>query len=68
LLYLDGLPEAVNQNGERLGFENLPKLLEEHDTQQLSAKEIAINFKRFVQKYSNYQLVGDTTLICLKIS
>ena len=68
LLYSDGLPEAVNQNGERLGFETIPKMLEELDTQQLSAKEIALYFKRFVQKYSNYQLVDDTTLICLKIS
>lgn len=68
LLYSDGLPEAVNQNGERLGFETIPKMLEELDTQKLSAKEIALHFKRFVQKYSNYQLVDDTTLICLKIS
>ena len=68
LLYSDGLPEAVNQNGERLGFETIPKMLGELETQQLSAKKIALHFKRFVQKYSNYQLVDDTTLICLKIS
>ena len=68
LLYSDGLPEAVNEKGERLGFDTIPKMLEELDTQQLSAKEIALHFKRFVQKYSNYQLVDDTTLICLKIS
>ena len=68
LLYSDGLPEAVNDKGERLGFDTIPKMLEELDTQQLSAKEIALHFKRFVQKYSNYQLVDDTTLICLKIS
>ena len=67
LLYSDGLPEAVNDKGERLGFDTIPKMLEELDTQQLSAKEIALHFKRFVQKYSNYQLVDDTTLICLKI-
>ena len=68
LLYSDGLPEAVNQNGERLGFETIPRMLEELDTQQLSAKKIALHFKRFVLKYSKYQLVDDTTLICLKIS
>ena len=67
LLYSDGLPEAMNDKGERLGFDTIPKMLEELDTQQLSAKEIALHFKRFVQKYSNYQLVDDTTLICLKI-
>ena len=33
LLYSDGLPEAVNQNGERLGFETIPKMLEKLDTQ-----------------------------------
>lgn len=67
LLYSDGLPEAVNDKGERLGFDTIPKMLEKLDTQQLCAKEIALHFKRFVQKYSNYQLVDDTTLICLKI-
>jgi serine phosphatase RsbU (regulator of sigma subunit) len=58
----------VFEKGERLGFDTIPNMLEELDTQQLSAKEIALHFKRFVQKYSNYQLVDDTTLICLKIS
>ena len=67
LLYSDGLPEAVNDKGERLGFDTIPKMLEELDTQNMSAKEIALHFKKYVQKYSNYQLVDDTTLICLKI-
>jgi serine phosphatase RsbU (regulator of sigma subunit) len=67
LLYSDGLPEAVNDKGERLGFDTIPKMLEDLDTQNMSAKEIALHFKRYVQKYSNYQLVDDTTLICLKI-
>ena len=68
LLYSDGLPEAVNEKGERLGFDTIPKMLEELDTQQLNAKEITLHFKRIVQKYSNFHLVDDTTLICLKIS
>lgn len=44
LLYSDGLPETVNQNGERIGFETIPKMLEELDTQLLSAREIALHF------------------------
>lgn len=67
LLYSDGLPEAVNDKGERFGFEEVPRLLESIDTDSLSAYEIAQEIKRTVQKFSNYQLADDTTIICLKI-
>ena len=67
LLYSDGLPEAVNEKGERFGFEEVPRLLESIDTDSLSAYEIAQEIKRTVQKFSNYQLVDDTTIICLKV-
>lgn len=67
LLYSDGLPEAVNEKGERFGFEEVPRLLESIDTDLLSAYEIAQEIKRTVQKFSNYQLVDDTTIICLKV-
>ncbi|HET8865975.1 MAG TPA: PP2C family protein-serine/threonine phosphatase [Gracilimonas sp.] len=67
LLYSDGLPEAVNEKGERFGFEEVPRLLESIATDSLSAYEIAQEIKRTVQKFSNYQLADDTTIICLKI-
>lgn len=67
LLYSDGLPEAVNEKGERFGFDEVPRLIESIDTDNLSAKEISQEIKRTVQKFSNYQLADDTTIICLKI-
>lgn len=67
LLYSDGLPEAVNKKGERFGFEEVPRLLERIHTENLSAKEIASEIKKTVQKFSNYQLVDDTTVIALKV-
>ncbi len=67
LMYSDGLPEAVNEKGERFGFDEVPALLERIDTENLSANEIAQEIKRTVQKFSNYQLVDDTTIICLKV-
>jgi serine phosphatase RsbU (regulator of sigma subunit) len=67
LLYSDGLPEAVNEKGERFGFDSVPRLMESIDTETLSAHEIAQEIKRTVQKFSNYQLADDTTIICLKV-
>lgn len=67
LLYSDGLPEAVNQSGERFGFENLISLVESLDTDSLTSNEISMDIKRRIQKYSDYQLADDTTIICLKV-
>lgn len=67
LLYSDGLPEAVNEKGERFGFDEVPRLIESIDTDNLTAKEISQEIKRTVQKFSNYQLADDTTIICLKV-
>lgn len=67
LLYSDGLPEAVNEKGERYGFDQVPRLIESIDTDNLTANEIAQEIKRTVQKFSNYQLADDTTIICLKV-
>lgn len=67
LLFSDGLPEAVNPNGDRFGFDEVPRLVENIDTDNLSAYEIAQEIKRAVQKFSNYQLADDTTIICLKV-
>ncbi len=67
LLYSDGLPEAANEEGEWFGFEEVPALVERIDTENLSANEIAQEIKRTIQKFSNYQLADDTTVICLKV-
>lgn len=67
LLYSDGLPEAVNPQGERFGFDSLISLVESLDTDNLPSNEISMNIKRKVQKFSDYQLADDTTIICLRI-
>jgi len=67
LFYSDGLPEAANEKGERYGFDQVPRLIESIDTDRLSAQEISQEIKRTVQKFSNYQLADDTTIICLKV-
>ena len=67
LLYSDGLPEAANEKGERFGFDEVPRMLERIHTENLSSNEIAQEIKRTVQKFSNYQLADDTTVICLKV-
>ena len=67
LLYSDGLPEAENEVGERFGFDEVPRLLEQIDTELLSAQEIAQEIKRTVQTYSSFKLADDTTVICLKV-
>ena len=67
LLYSDGLPEAVDAEGQRFGFDNLIELVETMDTAHRSSNEISIDIKRRVQKFSDYQLADDTTIICLKV-
>ncbi|NGP88396.1 SpoIIE family protein phosphatase [Fodinibius halophilus] len=67
LLYSDGLPEAVNPEGERFGFDNLVSLVESLDTESRPSNEISMDIKRRVQKFSDYQLADDTTIICLKV-
>lgn len=67
LLYSDGLPEAVNPHGKRFGFDNLLSLIEELETDDKPSNEISMEIKRKVQKFSDYQLADDTTIICLKV-
>lgn len=67
LLYSDGLPEAVSPEGDRFGFENLIGLVESLDTETISSNEIAMKIKHRIQKFSDYQLADDTTIICLKV-
>ncbi len=67
LFYSDGLPEAVNPEGQRFGYENLISLVETLETDDSSSNEISLEIKRRVQKFSDYQLADDTTIICLKV-
>ncbi len=67
LLYSDGLPEAVNPKGERFGFNTLLSLVEDMDTDSRPSNEISMDIKRRIQKFSDYQLADDTTIICLKV-
>ncbi|MDZ7695069.1 MAG: SpoIIE family protein phosphatase [Balneolaceae bacterium] len=67
LLYSDGLPEAVNPEGQRFGYETMLSLVEELNTDEKASNEIALEIKRRIQKFSDYQLADDTTIICLKV-
>ncbi|MDR8392097.1 serine/threonine-protein phosphatase [Aliifodinibius sp. S!AR15-10] len=67
LFYSDGLPEAVDPEGNRFGYENLIGLVESLDTDNRTSNEIALDIKRKIQKFSDYQLADDTTIICLKV-
>jgi hypothetical protein len=67
LMYSDGLPEAVDPEGQRFGFDTLLELVTTLDTNTKSSNEIALEIKRKVQKFSDYQLADDTTIICLKV-
>lgn len=67
MLYSDGLPEAVDEEGTWFGFDNVPKMIEEINTEELSAYEISQEVKKRIQKFSNFNLADDTTIICLKV-
>ncbi|MDZ7772256.1 MAG: PP2C family protein-serine/threonine phosphatase [Balneolaceae bacterium] len=67
LFYSDGLPEAVDPEGRRFGYKEVLTLVNELDTDAKSSSEIAQEIKRIVQKFSDYQLADDTTIICLKV-
>lgn len=67
LLYSDGLPEAVDPEGNRFGFDELLDMVELLETDTKPSNEIALDIKRRIQKFSDYQLADDTTIICLKV-
>ncbi|REL24648.1 hypothetical protein DYD21_17455 [Rhodohalobacter sp. SW132] len=67
LFYSDGFPEAVNENGERIGFERARRYVEEMDSGDLSAREICTQIKSYVEDFSVERLADDTTILCLKI-
>ena len=67
LFYSDGLPEAVDPKGNRFGYNELLSLVESLETDTRPSNEISLEIKRRIQKFSDYQLADDTTIICLKI-
>lgn len=65
--YSDGLPEAVNSEKQRYGFDTTLELFDSLDTTKLSCEEMAAIIKKEIQLFSNYQMVDDTTVVCMKI-
>lgn len=67
LFYSDGLPESVDENGERFGYEEVINLVRDMDTVTKTAQEIAADIRKLIQRFSDYQLADDTTIICMKV-
>lgn len=67
LYYSDGFPEAINEKGERIGFDRALEYVESMESENLSAKEICNKIKKFVEEFSVERLADDTTILCLKI-
>lgn len=68
LFYSDGFPEAVNEKGDRIGFENILEIVKSLDTDHLSSREICDRIRAYIEEYSIERLADDTTILCLKIS
>jgi len=67
ILYSDGLAEAQNQKGKRLEFDDILKLVNDLPSDTMTAQDICASLKKFILSYSDYELVDDTTVICLKV-
>ncbi|TVR33595.1 MAG: hypothetical protein EA390_03875 [Balneolaceae bacterium] len=67
LFYSDGFPEAVNEQGKRIGFDKALQLVESLDTDKFTAKEVCNKIREYIQQYSIERLADDTTILCLKI-
>jgi len=67
LFYSDGFPEAVNEQGNRIGFEKALHIVESLDTDKLTAKEVCNKIREYIKQYSIERLADDTTILCLKI-
>jgi len=67
ILYSDGLAEAQNQKGNRLEFDDILKLVNNLPSDTMTAQDICASLKKFILDYSDYELVDDTTVICLKV-
>ena len=67
LFYSDGFPEAVNDNGQRFGFDRALQIFEEMDSGQMTSKEICNHIRDIIQDFSIERLADDTTILCLKV-
>ena len=68
LFYSDGLPEAQNTKGDRLGFDTVLEIMNESVSDTSSSSDICQQIKRKVQTFSSYQMADDTTIVALKIN
>ncbi|GEM_PF-288687 len=67
LFYSDGYPEAVNKAGERIGFDRALSHFEALNTDNLTAKQISEEIRKYILDFSIERLADDTTILCLKI-
>jgi serine phosphatase RsbU (regulator of sigma subunit) len=67
LLYSDGFPEAEDIKRNRLGYEGIRLMLNEMETDSLSAREIGEVLKKKIISHSGQRLADDTTVIVMKI-
>jgi serine phosphatase RsbU (regulator of sigma subunit) len=67
LFYSDGFPEAVNDKGERIGFDRALSLFEQINSDDLTARQICEELRKFIVNHSIERLADDTTILCLKI-
>jgi len=67
LFYSDGFPEAVNEQGERIGFDQALNFIETLETDELSPMEICKKIRNYILDFSIERLADDTTVVCLKI-
>ncbi len=66
IFYTDGITNALNENGEAFGFENLKKLILE--TYNLSSKDIIKKLKEELSSFSKDKpQFDDMTLVALKV-
>ena len=67
IFYSDGFPEAKSSDNRRFGFDSTLKAIEELETDTKTSREISRMLKDKIQQFSEYQMVDDTTLVCLKV-
>lgn len=67
MLFSDGLPEARSKDGGIYEFETVRRVLEEMNTDVMSAEQICEYFKQEILRFSDYELADDMTVVVLRI-
>ena len=67
MLFSDGLPEARSKHGGIYEFETVRRVLEEMNTDVMSAEQICEYFKQEILRFSDYELADDMTVVVLRI-